>query len=140
MTPRETAKRRLLFKIAQKMDHWVDEEAAKKELGAFTSPEDYEAAAPKVQPPKSMPATKPQAPTPAPSGLSPDIVEKLNKGSPGLKGMLFVQQDGTNLRIGYNIERAQRTANQMKTILTNALPGYRVDVLGYSNPEWAPNY
>lgn len=128
----------------------LDFDAAKRDLGAFTEPKEYEdaqrAARLKSQQAKSNPQSsqQPSPSVPKASGLSPDIKAKLDVGSPGLKGMLLVTQNPDNpknVRIDYNADRWKGGADKIKTILTNALPGYHItELYGHMNPSWTTNY
>jgi len=67
------------------------------------------------------------------------INQALDKVCPVLKGNLFVQVDGNNVDARFN-NILTFNANQVKALLTKALPEYTINVIGEQNPTWVANY
>ncbi len=95
--------------------------------------------APGQSAPKPAPATKPHASSTLAFSIPSPIQQALDKVAPVLKGNLFLQVDGSNVNAKFNNVLAF-DVNQIRALLTKALPGYTINVVGEQNPRWVANY
>jgi len=89
--------------------------------------------------PASQLEEKPAGKTNSPFTMPSQINQALDKVCPVLKGNLFVQVDGNNVDARFN-NILTFNVNQVKALLTKALPGYTINVIGEQNPHWDANY
>jgi hypothetical protein len=138
MNEKEALKK--LLKIAQKQQAIIEKLAQFVPTGLKGDPLDP--TLPGDAGAKTAPqAAKPPMPAPAANALPPDVKSGLDASTPHLRGSLNVKVDGKTVSVGYNADRIKQHATEVKNSLQRALPGYQVlDPIGYSNPNWHPNY
>lgn len=80
------------------------------------------------------------------SSLPEGVKEMIDKGAPALKNNLMLNFNGKNVGVRYNRNALNYKPEAVHTLLTNALPGYKVEMpVGESGNmnllnDWHPNY